>query len=58
MSNTPKLLCQRNAVKPKRTQPTIVGPTYYRVLHPTKGWRRVSNKRVAAQTRMAHLLGA
>jgi hypothetical protein len=29
----------------------------YHVLHPTRGWRYVSGKRVAAQGRMAKLKG-
>lgn len=36
-----------------RPQPTIVNADHYLTLHPTKGWRRVSNKRVAAQMAMA-----
>jgi hypothetical protein len=30
--------------------------TGYDVYHPTRGWRRISAKRVAAQARMASLL--
>lgn len=30
----------------------------YSVLHPTRGWRMVSGRRVAAQFRMSQLLGA
>lgn len=30
----------------------------YSALHPTKGWRRISFKRLEAQRRMAQLLGA
>ena len=39
-------------------QPTIITETGYRTLHPTKGWRVVSNRRIAAQQQMARLLGA
>ena len=35
-----------------------VSPAGYTVLHPTKGWRRISAKRLRAQHRMAQLLGA
>lgn len=30
----------------------------YETLHPTRGWKRFSGKRLRAQRRMAHILGA
>lgn len=36
---------------------TEVSETNYRLLHPTRGWRTVSNKRVFARQKMAELLG-
>lgn len=46
----------RRSGKPlKNNKPWLVEihETYYRVLHPTRGWRVVSNKRAWAQARMA-----
>ena len=42
---------------PSRTQPVKIRDTYYLTLHPTHGWKRVSDKRIIAQHRMAQLLG-
>lgn len=39
-------------------QPTIVTDTGYHTLHPTKGWRYVSIRRLAAQQKMEELLNA
>lgn len=50
--------CKRNGIDwPERTQPTKVREDHYLVLNPTKGWKRVSVKRLAAQQRMAEMLG-
>lgn len=39
-----------------KTQPTIVREAHYLVLHPTRGWRRVSYRRASAQQAMAYIL--
>jgi len=46
---------RRNGLVPDRDKPWLVDihDTFYRVLHPTRGWRCISNKRVWAQHRMA-----
>lgn len=43
---------------PSSEQRTIVRDDHYMTLHPTRGWKRISNKRVEAQHRMAQMLGA
>lgn len=35
-----------NAIAPKRIAATIYEEDAIRVLHPTKGWRRISHKRL------------
>ncbi len=47
-----------NRARGRRPQPTRVEETRYWALHPTKGWRRFSNKRVVAQYLMARLLNS
>lgn len=51
---------RRTGTKPDKDRPwtTDIRDDHYVVLHPTRGWRRISNRRVEAQRRMAHLLGA
>lgn len=50
--------CHRTGVKIEsdRPQPTKIEDSYYLVLHPTRGWKRVSDKRLFAQQKMARLL--
>ncbi len=48
---------RKNGIEwPSRPQPTKVREDHYKTLHPTRGWKRVSNKRIEAQHRMAVLL--
>lgn len=37
-------------------QPTRIHSRFYEVLHPTRGWKRISNARVTAQQWMGALL--
>lgn len=50
--------CHRTGAKIEndRPQPTVMLDYGYCVLHPTRGWRRISYARVEAQRRMAQLL--
>lgn len=62
MSSYPRRL-QRKALRNRtdyqpKSQPTRIHSDGYSTLTPTKGWRWVSNRRLAAQRRMAALLGA
>jgi hypothetical protein len=47
-----------NESRGDRPQAVRVRDTNYLALHPTKGWRRFSNRRIAAQLIMANMLGA
>ena len=38
-------------------QPVRIDDQGYDVLHPTRGWKRISYRRLAAQQRMATMLG-
>lgn len=55
-----RAMIKRMAEKPE-SRPYLVrnaDENGYEVCHPRKGWRRVSEKRVRAQYRMAQLLNA
>lgn len=49
---------ERKEARNKPQQHTSLADGGYAVLHPTRGWRIFTGRRLAAQRRMAQLLGA